>query len=451
MTKQKPTPFFLFLGDTDREGPASKLKAAGIEYIKKRLESGLENWNEIFKLLESEEITGALVKLSRTTYDLMAQPAYTEAVTRLFSLLQRIPHIVFVHESFLTGLSDKAPAPDAPEEDHYWYTSYFEPPRAEIREHVHRLFDQYDLQVIPYRRNAELSVMASSFIDQNDKNLIFRLYVPAERMWASEAEKLLNLFRDYLARVSGLNVRQDQYRTNQGVVYEFFGDRALDPAALPKEFEDFSRLLDLCIVSPDAATQILEKRSIEPSAIRDIVERYGKEAKRLHVDLKHERERRVLSIRHRMESELIDVVGPDADWQSINQLVEASVPQVHGVTSAIGFSPAAPPELPSSRSIININPQIINTVQGVVAQQISGNQSFGLEANQLLDLISQHGGTHKAELTSAVYELEDRNAKPADRLSARQKLKRFVYKVADKCGDVAVGVLQKYIEGQLGL
>lgn len=452
MTTPQMQPFFLFLGDCDRDGPASKLRAAGIEYWKKRLESRIENWNLIFEYLHSENIAGVLVKLTRTTYHLMVEPTYSEAVAKLFSLFQRIPHIVFVHESLFTGVSDKAETSDEDEGDYYWDASYFEPPEKSVRDHVNKLMAQYDLNVVPYRKNAELSVMASSFIDQNEKNLIFRLYVPTGRMWAVEAEKLLQLFRDYLSRVSGFKVRQEQYRTNQGVVYEFFGDHALTTSTLPKEFDDFSKLLDLCVVSPDDATQMLIDKSVEASAVHEIIDRYSKEARRLHVDLKHEREKRVLSIRHRMESELVDVVGSAADWKTINQLVEISVPRLSGVGSALGFNPDVPTHYsPNTRTTININPQIINSVQGIVAQQISGNQSFGLEANQLIDLISQYGGSHKSDLTSAVYELEDEDAKPADKLSAKQKLKSFLFKVADKAGDISFGILQKYIESKLGL
>src|SRR5262245_18692396 len=129
----------------------------------------------------------------------MAEPAYKDAVVELFSSLHRIPHIIFVHESFFMGVNDKAPVPDADEEDLYWFSSYFEPPETSLRNYVNGLMEQHDLNVVPYRRNAELSVMASSSIDHNEKNLNFRPYVPAGRMWALQAEKLLQLFRDYLA------------------------------------------------------------------------------------------------------------------------------------------------------------------------------------------------------------------------------------------------------------
>lgn len=450
--KTELTPFFLFLGESDREGATSKLKAAGWEYKKKRLESRLENWQTIFEYLQAENLSGVLAKLNNTTYKLMARTEYAEATKRLFSILQRVPHIIFVHESFFTGASERTPSPDAPEEDPYFWTdNYFEPPEPLVAEHIHTLMDQYELNVVSYRKNAELTVMASSFIEQNEKNLIFRLYVPTGRMWATEADKLLQLFRDYLGKVSGLRVRQDQYTTNQGVVYEFFGDHTLDPATLPKEFDEFSNLLDMCIDSPSEATQMLLDRNVNTRAVHEIVERYAKEAKRLHVDLKHERERRVLSIRHRMESELVDIAGIQIDWNELNSLVDLSVPQLGGVSSAIGFG--APNPMPTSPGnvTINVRPQIISTVQGIVAQEVSGTQNFGVEANQLIELVKLYGGSRTAELTSAVYEIEDADANQADRLSARQKLKTFLYKTAGKIGDTAFGVLQSYIESKLGL
>jgi hypothetical protein len=450
--KTELMPFFLFLGDSDREGATSKLKAAGWEYKKKRLESRLENWASIFDHLQAENLSGVLAKLNNTTYELMASPEYAAVTEQLFSTLQHLPHIIFVHESFFTGINEHTSSSDATEDDQYfWLSSYFEPPEPHVVEHIHALMDQHELNVVSYRKNAELSVLASAFIDQNEKNLIFRLYVPTGRMWAMEAGKLLQLFRDYLGKVSGLRVRQDQYTTNQGIVYEFFGDHALDPATLPKEFDEFSKLLDMCIISPSEATQMLVDRSIDVRSVHEIVERYAKEAKRLNVDLKHERERRILSIRHRMESELMDVVGTQIDWDELNDLVDLSVPRLGGVSSAIGFGAPTPAPMMAGNITINIRPQIISSVQGIVAQEVSGTQNFGLEARQLIELVKLHGGSRTVELTSAVYEIEDPDANQADRLSARHKLKTFLYKAAEKTGDIALGVLQSYIEKKLGL
>lgn len=444
------TPFFLFLGESDREGAISKVKAAGWEYKKKRLESKLENWETIFEILAAQDLSGVLVKLVNTTYDLMARADYADATRRLFSLMQHVPNIVFVHESFFSG--ETQPEDELTFENRYgFHPDYFALPPAPVLEQIHRLMDEHELNVVPYRKNAELSVLASAFIDQNERNLIFRFYVPSGRMWALEADKLLQLFRDYLGKVSGLRVRQDQYSTNQGVVYEFFGDRSLDPATLPREFDEFSKLLDMCVSSPTTATEMLVNKSVPDSAVHEIVDRYAKEARRLHVDLKQERERRLLSIRHRMESELIEVGGSEIDWDALNALVDHSVPRVGGVSSALGFGAPTPAVSTPSSLTINVNPQYIHSVQGIVAQEVSGTQNFGIEANQLIELVKLYGGSRANELTSAVFEIEDSDANQADRLAARQKLKAFLYKTAGKMGDVAFGVLQSYIESKLGL
>jgi hypothetical protein len=52
--------FFLFIGSGDRESARSSLKASGVEYIKKMLESGPENWDAINLLLEDPQLVGVL-------------------------------------------------------------------------------------------------------------------------------------------------------------------------------------------------------------------------------------------------------------------------------------------------------------------------------------------------------------------------------------------------------
>jgi sorbitol-specific phosphotransferase system component IIBC len=114
-----------------------------------------------------------------------------------------------------------------------------------------------------------------------------------------------------------------------------------------------------------------------------------------------------------------------------------------------------PITLPNSNSknslTININPQLVETVNGVVAQEIRGDQYISSEAQQLLALIHEHAGDNARDLASAVHELEDKSAPKPGRLNAKQKLKKFLIDAGGKVGDVALGVLQSYIEKQLGL
>lgn len=195
--------------------------------------------------------------------------------------------------------------------------------------------------------------------------------------------------------------------------------------------------------------QILQDHSISSEKASEIITRYAKEVRRLDIDLKHERETRILTVRHRLESELIDTLPHDIDWQSINRLIDCQIPKVKGLTNAIGLMSSYSES--KTNMTVNLNPQIIEQVNGVVAQQIIGDQNFGTDVNQILELISKYGGYEKDELLSAVYELEDENAKSEGRLVARQKLKAFLFKVMGKVSDAGIAVGIAYLNSQLGI
>lgn len=436
--------FFLFIGDADREGVTSFLKAAETPFIKKRLESGVDNWNAIIELLSSANLLGVVVKLNHTSYRNLVAETHREVADRLLSVVQTVEHVIFMHESFFDDQVESPIGPKTFEES--VEDMSFEPLSSDVATKVSDLFDKFALNIVPYRTNAQLSVMAMSFIERHEKNLIFRVYVPNGRMWEAEVLKLIQLFRDYLVRVSGVPVREGTFKTKQGVVFEFFGD-GVDANLLSEEFNEFSSFLELCVSDPNAATSKLTSKNFNQIQIADIVSRFAKEGRRLQVDIRQERERKILSIRHRMESELVDALGYSGDEAVIAALVDSTVPNVSrmgGVLSLTGSGSNA-------STTININPQLIGVVNGVVANAISGNQHLGDSALKLLALINTHGGSKVADLTNALHEIEDPETKPADKLSAGSKLKGFLYKLGGKGLDIASGVLQSYIETKLGI
>jgi hypothetical protein len=441
-------PFFLFLGAADREGVTSKLVTAGIAFQRKQLESSLANWATIQEMLHDEHLAGTLAKFTNRTFAIMCHDPHYDEVPALFEAIAKKPHIVFVHESFFTGKHTFVDDYLEPGEDRSWEEEAFGTITDDVRSEMLRLMQAADLNIITYTRNAELSVIASEFVDASARHLLFRIYMPNSRIWAGEVEKILQLFRDYLNRVSGLSVRQEQSSTRHGVVYEFFGDHTLSPTTLPQQFEQFSRLMDECVTDPEAARQTLSQLNVDERVVVDIVERYSKEARRLQIDLKHERERKLLSIRHRLEAELVDEIGSSNELTIVEQFVDMIVPRVNVVSPAAVLGA---PSTPAASITVNVRPQIISTVNGIVAQEISGTQNFGPEPAQLLELITLHAGANAPELTSAVYELEDTDGKAETRITARQKLKSFLFKLGDKVSDVALGLLQSYIERKVGL
>jgi hypothetical protein len=204
-------PLTLILGSVDDSGIVNTLTATGRQYKKKMLDSSIENWKSILEYFDDFLINKVLIKLSVITYELIASDEYTEIVEKLFKKIAETSNIVFVYESFLSGIKEQKT------QNGYFFD--FRLPDEDTRIYVNSLLEQIGLNVLPYKRNAELTLLALTFLDQTEQNLFFRMYVPSGRMWALEADKLLQLFRDYLSQVSEVNIRLDQYRTDQGTIF----------------------------------------------------------------------------------------------------------------------------------------------------------------------------------------------------------------------------------------
>lgn len=434
-------PIVLLLGGIAHDGVVSALSAAGRQYKQKFPESTVANWESINKLFERFQVREVLWKLTPGAYKRLAQIEYEEVRDTLIRSVSEIRHVVFVYRDLLSGVAD-------PE----WHEKGGPPSAKQLRA-VNTLLEERGIQLMPYTRNAELTVLATEFIANTEQGLLFRVYIPAGRMWAEETGRLIQLFRDYLARVGKLSVRLDQTRTDNGMIYEFHGDEGLTPRDLSTDFGEFSHFLDLCVSRPEQASRLLADRALPARDVAEILTRYAKEARRLNVDLKHDRERRLLSIRQRLESELIDATYSPASIEAMQALVDAAVPPIPELAAV----QPAPPVLPTPQHAVapsitvNMQPQIISDVRGIVAQEIRGHAHLTSEDEQLLRLVADHGGAQSADLASAVHEVSDESVPTPARLVARQKLTKFLMSVGSRLTDVGAGVLQSYIEQKLGI
>ncbi|MFF0471362.1 hypothetical protein ACFYPX_28485 [Micromonospora zamorensis] len=456
------TNFFLFLGSAAAESSTSRLKASNLLYVWKRLESGPENWRKILAHLESPKLLGALTQLTSNNINYMIHDHYQPLAERLFRALGETRSVVFIHESIIAPAenyvfrSSKIKNVDPPTERiggfdpyrHWDPAEHFGPPDRLALEFAKRMLREHDINVMPYKTNAELSLLAWRFIEQADKHLLFRVYIPKGRLWSAEADKLFSLFRDWLGQVKGSRVRQDGYSTPQGQVYEFYGE---DGSALKigDQFSEFSNFLNDCLDHPDDAARSLEFQSLSVAEVSEIVSRYSKEARRLKIDLRHAREVKILSLRHRLESELAETEVPDKE---IARISEAIIPSIDNFASALTADPATKWRINSQGDVnVTINKQVVGEINGIAAQHVQGTTNLNPQARELLELIDQYGGKRKPELDSAVHELEDEDASRQNRISARQRLKAFLYGLASQGGAVGVGLLTAYLEGRLGM
>jgi hypothetical protein len=460
-------PLVLLLGNVDHEGITSPLKSGGANYKKKLLESAPHNWSVILGYFYGYAIRAVVMKLGSRVYELIALPQYSGIAHELFEKIALTRHAVFVFEELLsrrpesndrTTQSDElrmdTEAQDEKESEYYGGKFELRQPSTQVLEVVNEMLREHRLNIIPYRTNAEVTVIASQLLKDALEGLLFRIYVPSGRLWADEVDRLLQLFRDYLARTGRKGVRLDQVRTDRGILYEFHGDDAPHGSSLSDDFEDFSRFLDLCVSNPPEAEAMLRQKTVEPREISGILTRYSKEAKRLQVDLRHDRERKLLEIRQRLESELADIFPGGTDWNVIERFVATAIPEAYSIaslSSADRMYSRALPVLDSSQLTVNINPQIIQTVHGIVAQEIRGDVNVSEESERLLQLIEQHAGQQTSDLTAAAQMLSDAGISKPDRLMSAHKLKAFVFNIAKKIGPVATSLLTTYIENKLGL
>jgi hypothetical protein len=461
-------PLVLLLGNVDHEGITHSLKASGTQYKKKLLASKPYNWRKIAALFDLFTIQAVVIKLNADVYRLLLDPSYLAVREELVKRISASRHIVFVYEDLLSTPvnpnpetfaakdSHKSVPEELDDEDSLSFRTFMEMQRlpAEFLEQVNTFLRTCKLDLMPYKKNADVTVIATEFLKDALEQLLFRIYVPQGRLWANEIDRLLQLFRDYLLKTGRTGIRLDQVRTDSGISYEFHSEEASPPNSLASDFSDFSQFLDLCISLPSEAEALLREKNVDPKEIAQILARYSKEARRLQVDMKQDRETKILGIRHRLESELAETLPTSVGWEEIDALIAAAlpVPAKIGLTHLLAGGPqAAAKILTVGPSTININPQIISTVQGVVAHEILGNVTLSNEDEKLLKLIKEHAGEESVELTSAVYQLSDQSVPKTARLVSAQRLKAFLWAIGKKIEDVASHLLQSYIERKLGL
>jgi hypothetical protein len=209
----------------------------------------------------------------------------------------------------------------------------------------------------------------------------------------------------------------------------------------------------MCISDPREAEALLRSKQVDPREISSILAKYSKEAKRLQVDIRQERERKYLSIRHRLESELVDVLPANVSGQLMEPLLNSVIPPLPSFHAALAAT--APGVMISGVSggnvTVNLSAQTLNAVNSVVTQELDGASLLTEEDRRLMVLIQEHAGPDAAELTSAVREVADPATPAPERVLGVQRLKGFLAKAAGKVGDIGVSLLTKYLEHKLGL
>ena len=283
-----------------------------------------------------------------------------------------------------------------------------------------------------------------------DSGLIFRAYVPCDRLYASELGNFLSLFRSWLSNVRGHGIRQGGYETKSGRVYEFYLNNDSASIDLDQERDNFSNFLALCIADPSATADRLVQDGMGRSEASSLASTYCRRIRKLNLDLKQERERRILEIWHDIESNLIDSDAySEISLRRFRDVLEVFVPDLsintyQNILEGSGWASHAGIE-------ININQQVIRAVEGTVIQNVSGIVNLAPQAKELLALIDAYGGQAANSLRTAVFEVEDKDAPLTERRQAKKRLMKFLNELGTIVRDLGVDLLEKYLESKIGL
>jgi hypothetical protein len=208
----------------------------------------------------------------------------------------------------------------------------------------------------------------------------------------------------------------------------------------------------LCAADPSAAAAMLVRMGLEGLANDNFVAQFGKQVRGLQVALAHDREHRILDIRHILEEDLVNAgielrAIPSAQ---INALIESQVPLPSASSSlALIAVPQASQAVP--QLTLNFNQQFITAAGSTIVQNVQGEVHLGPQAKEILALIDRFGGDDPVALRSDVHEFEDPDAPPDKRSAAKRRLKKFLDQLTETARDVGVDLLTKYLESKTGL
>lgn len=263
----------VYLGSLFPDSAAARLKVSDRPYAWKNPDSSPENWERIIALLERPDVNAVVLRLNTAIYENIVSPHYLHVRDRLMAAVAAKRHIVFVHEAVvfgeteneveisdlsheslreLAGILDEEEYASLVQELNDWELRrhFFRPPSDQVRAAVSDLLDGYGVDVIPYKTNAEFSVLLGAFVDDAERDLLFRVYIPRGRIFAAEADKLLGMFTHWLGQAGIADVRQDGYSTSAGQVYEFFGGAVSTRGDLSQRFSEFTDFLWACADRP---------------------------------------------------------------------------------------------------------------------------------------------------------------------------------------------------------
>ena len=454
----------LLLNNVDSDSITTVLYVNNYTITSKFLNSSVNNWKKICEMLENDNVL-VIGKFTESVLLKMCDPYYEEVTTIFLERIRSKKHIIFLYKDNMKGIlnyynnnpdNDEEYSAEAWEEliqgsPHfatslsYWlYRNNIDIEKEEYFGRVQKLIRKIitELNVSPYEKITDINISGQFFIENIIEGLLLKIAIPNDRLWSNEFDKFITLFRDYVSFTSKEELKIIQNRTNTGVLYSIYStNENINVSNIDAIFNNFSVFMDICVSAPDTAKNIIDNLDLAPEHKIKILKKYLKEAQRLSLDLKQERESKILSIKHRLE---IDLQEHELS-KDMQEYIDNSVPRPN-ISNFLALQSKQAP-------VININPIFVDKVDGIVCSEINGTVNQTTEDKMLIDFFKKLSENIAESITlqTALYELNDKSSSKESKRSSWQKISTFLVKAGDKIGDVGVVLLTKYLEQKMGL
>jgi hypothetical protein len=390
--------------------------------------------HDIWRNVDVDRLVLAMLFLSRHTLIQTSGRRFDKLWDDIISLLISNRHIVFMDEDTVGDLNDT------------WYrdielykgknSSDMIVRDITVNEYNRLLskIQESGLNIIYYTKSTDVLIRVQAEIDEIEGGSIFRLYVPNGKYQIDQFAALIRLFEKYLQYVEGTSVLVDERKTDHGVLFVFRekGNFSLDER-IDESLVRFESFMETCSHDPEQAETMLESIGLRGPKATALVADYSKRYKRIKIDAKHEYEAKVLSIKQRLESELLDLDIENVEYKPTTDL--ASITTMYSKTQPI---------------TINVHGNYIHLVDSIVANELNGDITYTQEDKQLVELFNTYAENMAAfRLKSELELLKDTSASVSNRTTAKQRIGGFLKKYAPVVGDTVVKGLLGYLEKKI--
>lgn len=319
---------------------------------------------------------------------------------------------------------------------------------AETRaEEITAFFDaiyQRGIEVSPFYRRDDITIKFHDFLDDLDKNVFLRMYIPNSRFQSEQFSVLLRTVERYLRQVESRRFSIESRATGSGTLYLFCsaeGDESFGD--LEEAFARFDQFMRLCRDDPEQALRLINMPGLSAAESRFLISKYARDYQRIMIDVRHEFEQKILLLSQRFDLEALNFSEEKLSSPMING-GPSMLLNLSGNTGSILLNLGSMSGSNSSQMSQEIG-KILNS--GVV---------YSHEDERIIELINNYADRVSAlQLRSDLDQAKTPEIPETDRKVARGRIASFLFSLASKAGEEIVkrsaSELVEYVLKGLGM